>query len=389
MINTGAVGAHLDAYTYQRLLDDALAMIPDTVDKRRNSSIIYDTLAVSDAQLAEGYTILKGYYLDCYALTARGAYLDLRVAEAGVTREAATAAVKRASFAGTTGNPVTLPIGARFSTESDTNALIFAVTGAYLQDGVPLPGEYQLTCETTGTVANDYTGALLPLGNLTGVASAQMTELLIPAKDVETDDALLVRYLEVINQPAFGGNVAQYRQWVSPMDGVGAVQIYPTANGGGTVGVSIIGADYSPASTTLINAVQAALDPPKYHALGLGLAPIGHFVTVVTPQEVTVSVEATLTLQTGMVLGQVEDAIRAILAAYLLDRRRQFGATGNNNLYEINIYRARIAAEIMRVDGVENVTDLLLNDADADLTLTQSAQLQQLPVEGSVVLHAI
>ena len=388
MIDTSAVGAHLDAYTYQQLIDDALAMIPDTVDKRQGS-IIYDTLAVSDVQLAEGYTILKGYYLDCYALTARGNYLDMRVAEAGVTRYPATAAVKLAHFADASGSPVTVPIGARFSTESDTNALIFAVTSAHETNGVPIAGSYHLTCETTGTAGNDYTGALLPVDYLAGVATANMTELLIPARDAETDDDLLVRYLDILNNPAFGGNVAQYRRWVLEMDGIGAVQIYPVADGGGTVKISIIGADYLPASATLIDTVQTALDPEENHGLGLGIAPIGHFVTVVTPQTISVSVDATIALQSGMTIGQVAGAVNAILNAYLLDRRKQFGAAGTDNNYTINIYRARISAEIMKVDGVENVTEVLLNGENADLMLIQSARVQQLPISGEVVLHAI
>ena len=312
-MDTSSVGAHLDRYTYQKLLADALAMVPDTLDKRQGS-IIYDTLAVSDVQLAEGYALLKGFYLDGYALTARGHYLDLRVAEAGVTRHAATAAVKLAHFEDASGNPVPLPIGTRFSTASDSNALIYVISCADTS-----PGYYQMTCETVGTAGNDYTGALLPIGYLTGVATATMTDLLIPASDAEKDDALLARYLEAINQPAFGGNVAQYRRWVLDMAGVGAVQVYPVADGGGTVKVSIIGADYNPASTALMDAVQTALDPEENHGMGLGLAPLYHTVSVVTPDKVSISVEANLALQSGVVIEQITKSVNEAIVGYLLE----------------------------------------------------------------------
>lgn len=387
-MDTSFVGAHLDEYTYQALLAEALAMAPADVDTRQGS-IIYDTLAVSDAQLAQGYIVLKDYYINCCALTARGAYLDLRVAEAGVKRYQATAAVKRAAFADATGQPASLPVGTRFSTVSDTMALIYVVSGEYYENGAAVLGNYQMTCEEPGSSGNDYAGELLPVGYLTGVATAKMSDTLIPARDAEADDALLARYLEVINQPAFGGNVAQYRQWVSAIPGVGGVQIYPTADGGGTVKVSVIGANFDIATPSLICAVQTALDPAASHGQGLGLAPMYHFVTVTTPQAVEVEVEATLTLQQGVVIGQVEDSINAAIEAYLLEQRRLFGATNKRNTYAIHIYRARISAAIMSVDGVENVTSVSLCGVDADLSLEQSPQLQQLPLDGVVVLHAV
>jgi uncharacterized phage protein gp47/JayE len=388
MIDTARVGDQLDVYTFQQLITDALAMVPATVDKRQGS-IIYDTLAVSDVQLAEGYIVLKGYYIDSYALTAHGNYLDLRVAEAGVTRYPATQAVKLGVFSDSSGNPASVPMGAVFSTADDTQALNFTVTGVYEADGAVVPGSYRLTCQTSGTAGNDYAGPLLPVTYLTGIATATMSDLLIPARDTEADDALLARYLEIINRPAFGGNIAQYRQWVMDMNLVGAVQIYPVWMGGGTVKVSIIGSDYSPASDTLIDEVQTALDPEENQGIGLGIAPIGHFVTVTTPDPVQANVEANLTLRPGVTIGQVETQIKAAISAYLLDRRKLFGASSDANVYAVNIYRARISAAMMQVDGVENVTNVLLNGVDDDLILTQTALVQQLPMDGTVILHAV
>lgn len=77
------------------------------------------------------------------------------------------------------------------------------------------------------------------------------------------------------------------------------------------------------------------------------------------------------------------------LSEYLLERRQLFGAASDVNTYAVNIYRARISAAMMEVDGVENVTQVRLNGVDDDLILTQNALLQQLPVEGTVTLHAL
>lgn len=427
------IGDHLDAYTFQKLIAEALALVPDTVDKRQGA-IIYDTLSVSDVQLAEGYIVLKGYYLDTYALTAKGECLDLRVGERGVYRYPETYAVKRALFLDTSGNSAYVPIGARFSTVSDIGTLIYYVSGVYTENDVTVPGFYRLTCESAGTQGNDYIGELIPVTYLNGIAAATMDDLLVPARNQEDDISLLARYLEIINYPPFGGNVSQYRQWVGSMDGVGAVQVYPTwlgdlkpsdtrppdalaqwlesvpdapdqikdwirlaatilsagaGLGGGTVKVSIIGADFSPASTTLISDVQTALDPESNHGEGLGLAPIGHVVTVCTPESVAIDIETNLSLSTGITIDQVRSDVEAAISAYLLSLRKEFGASTDLNRYSINVYRARIVSAIIDIDGIENATQLLIRGQDADLILTESALLQQLPVDGTVTLHEI
>jgi uncharacterized phage protein gp47/JayE len=155
------------------------------------------------------------------------------------------------------------------------------------------------------------------------------------------------------------------------------------------VKVCVIGADFSLASPTLVDEVQTALDPEQNQGIGLGLAPVGHIVTVATPDPVPVNVQANLTLRPGVTLGQVETEIKQAFSAYLLECRKLFGASTSTNAYAVNVYRARVSTAMMQTDGVVNVTDVLLNGADADLFLAQTALVQQLPVDGTVTLYAI
>jgi len=383
------IGDHLNVFTFRHLIDEALAMVPDTVDKRQGA-IIYDTLSVGDVQLAEAYIQLRGFYLDTYALTAMGEALDLRVAERGVTRYPATHAVKLGTFVSNDGTPAAIPLGTRFSTTRDVNALIYYASGEYTDPdtGLAVPGSYRMTCETAGAAGNDYIGMIIPVTFINHVATANISDLLIPSRDTEDDEALRARYIELINFPPFGGNVAHYRLWVLEMDGVGAVQIYPIWNGGGTVKVSLIGADFNPASQTLIDDVQTALDPEGNNGLGLGTAPIGHVVTVTTPDVVMIDVTANLVLS-GVVMGQVEDQIKNIIGEYLLELRKSFGSAIDLRNYVINVYRARIIAAILSVQGVANVTGLLINGADSDLILIENSGVQQLPMMGTVTLNEV
>ena len=363
-------------------------MAPDTVDKRQGS-IIYDTLAVSDVQLAKAYIELKRYYYNSFALTAEGEYLDYRVAEAGLERHNVTPAVKRAQFTTANGQPAVVPLGARFSTSSDSKALIYEVTSICTEDNMAVPGSYLLTCETAGTCGNDYVGELIPVTYINRLAQSTMGELQIPGSDTEADADLRLRYLEAVKRPAFGGNVAQYRQWVLDMAGVGAVQVYPVWAGGGTVKISIVDAGYHPATPILVQRVQDALDPDVNKGLGLGLAPIGHTVTVDTPERMDIQISAELRLAMDMELVNVQDAVEQAIEEYLSTLRRQFGESGDSNTYMLDVYRARVVSAILQVVGVQNVTHLLLDGMDADIHLQEGPQVQQLPYCGNVTLSRI
>ncbi|MFR0924503.1 MAG: baseplate J/gp47 family protein [Butyricicoccaceae bacterium] len=141
-------------------------------------------------------------------------------------------------------------------------------------------GHYKLEAETLGTVGNKYTGLLLPIQTVNGLDTAQIAAVLIPAEDGDTTDTLRDKYYASIDGEAFGGNVADYREKVNAITGVGGVKVYPVWNGGGTVKLTIIASDYTAPSTELISKVQTAIDPEQNHGEGLGLAPIGHTVTV-------------------------------------------------------------------------------------------------------------
>lgn len=103
--------------------------------------------------------------------------------------------------------------------------------------------------------------------------SAQLTDLLIPGENTEEDEPFRARIIERLNSRSFGGNVAQYVEEIEAIDGVGAVQVYPVWDGGGTVCCSILGADFLPASSDLVQMVQNAIDPPPGQGLALGLRP--------------------------------------------------------------------------------------------------------------------
>lgn len=370
----------LSQQTYQNILTQMLDQVPATFDKRDTSPI--PTAMGPAAYALEGYYIsLNQVQLAAYIQTATGQALDYLAIVAGLTRYPASAAVRLGIF------DMAVPIGSRYSTINGADSINFQATAATTGE---TEGDYyfQLTAETPGSIGNEYTGPILPITAIPGLNSAQITDILVPGDDEESDEDFRARIIEALNDRPFGGNIASYRTYIMAIDGVGAVQVYPTWNGGGTVKCSVLGADYLPASPTLVENVQNAVDPPPNQGLGLGTAPIGAQVTVVAPEELTVNVSATLQLASGYAIGQVQTPIQQAIENYMLSVRQEWATPVNTTSveYQANVYVARIVAAIVSVPGVVNATNVQLNGGTADLILTETGATQQVPITGTVTL---
>lgn len=255
------IGDFLEQYTYEYLLMMGLSHVPDSIDKRQGS-IIWDAIAPCAYVMAELVVKMRQIYKDTFVATASGDYLDLLAAEVGLQRYEATFAVKKGYFYDTYGALMDVPDGGRYAARNNSNSLVYAVTSATTGPNDPHEtGVYLLTCETAGRIGNQYYGDLVPITNVPGLGRAVLADTIISARDRETDDELRQRIYDKVNEKPFGGNVAQYKVWTQELDGVGAAQIYPIWNGGGTVKISILDNDFLPASDETVAIVQHAIDP--------------------------------------------------------------------------------------------------------------------------------
>lgn len=365
---------HLTEMTYGRLLAAMLGQVPNDVDKRE-SSLIATALGPAAYALEDAYIDLDRIQRGAHLQTAVGEDLDLCAHNIGLSRKPASSAVRLGIF------NRDVPIGARFST-SEAEPLNFVVTGRESE------GRARLTCERVGSIGNQYSGPLVAITFIAGLASAELAGTLIPGSDAEEDEAFRARCQEHLNAKPFGGNIAAYREYVKAIPGVGGVQIYPVWDGGGTVKLSITGADHMPAPDALTETVQTAVDPTQNSGLGCGVAPIGAKVTVTAPEAVRVDVSARVTTAQGYTLEQVKPLITAAVEAYISSLREAWDTStipGTAN-YAVVAYRARVITAMLLVAGVVNVTGLLLNGADLDLQMMENGETQQLPVLGAVTL---
>lgn len=379
---------YLQKYTYDYILTEALSKVPDNVDKREGS-IIRDALSPCCYEAAKHILYLADIIEQTYIETANGLWLDGRVIEGGVTRDPATYAKKLGVFKTQLDEPCQISIGQSFSTVGDTILNYTAVQVYANEDGDVVPGSYVMQCNTVGSVGNSYIGRIVPNDYIEKLASAEITTLLYPGEEEESDDSLRERFLANLMKTAFGGNIAQYRQWAKEIPGIGGVQVYPVWAGGGTVKLSIIDTDYNSCSSEFCQTILEKFDPENSDGetgLGLGIAPIGHKVTVSTPLPRTINVSGKITLLPGYKLETLMPDIKASLENYLLSLREAWENSDDENNYSVTVYLGRINFAILNVKGVSSAYELKLNETDTDIKLTETSSLQEIPVLGTVSL---
>ena len=350
--------------TYEKILSGMLSrassLFPDL--DVREGSVVYTALAPAAVELQNLYIALDTVLDMAFPDTATREYLIRHCEERGITPADATYAVVRAECL-----PVGVSVaqGARFSCGEHTYSVV-----AGEGDGL-----YRLQCEASGTGGNLSSGPLLPLSYISGLKSAEITELLIPGENEESTTALRARYFNSLDSQAFGGNAADYKERVNAIDGVGGVKVYPVWNGGGTVKLAIIASDFSMPSDTLIDLVQTEIDPIQNAGEGAGAAPIGHAVTVVGVTSAQVDVSVNITYQSGWtwddILTYAEDAIDtyfAELAAAWAD---------NDNLV---VRVSQIETRLLELTGVVDIADTAINGAQQNLTLDADV----IPIRGTV-----
>lgn len=381
--------------TFDNILSEMLARVPDELNKR-DGSLIKTSLA------AAAWTI-EGLYLDlayvqrqAYGTTASTQELDYIVAECGLTRKPAVPTVRYARF------NMAPPVGTVFSVRGVQNSPYFELTKEAVNDpsetypDTPYLGE--VTCQTAGTVGNGYSGALSTINFVAGLTDALLLGIVTVGEDQETDSSLRERYKLAVGAVNFAGNISAYKNFMLSQSGVGAVQVYPVWDGPGTVLLSCVDASYNPLSEAQIAILQDAVCPPESGGntpsdKGFGMAPIGAVVTVTTATNVTINVTADVVIVTGSsrTLAEIQADAQEQVEAYILTQCEGWGtvASWNSVNYTIKLYVNRFVAILNSIDGVEVATNVKLNGSASDITLTNTSALQQIPKAGTVTLTQV
>lgn len=350
--------------TFDNIMTRALERVSDDIDKREGS-VIYDALSPMAAELAQAYIVIDGIIDLVFPDTSVGEYLDRLVEQIGLERGKATKAIRKGVFYDEEQNKMNVDIGAVFGIDELYYTVIEQLS----------IGEYKLECNTPGKIGNNPLGVLLPIEyNIKNLGLAQITDILIPGEDEESDDALKSRYYEQINEKAFGGNIADYKKKTKELEGVGAVKVIACWNGGGTVKLIILDSDYNKASSVLIDKVQQEICPNKEPS-GLGLAPIGHKVTVTTPEEFSINISSQIQYTEGETETTVKPKIIEALKRYFVELREKWETTET-----VIVRTSQVENIILNTEGVLDISQTLINESTSNIEIVG----EKIPVIGEV-----
>lgn len=343
--------------TYELIMNRMLDRVSDQVDKREGS-VIWDALAPAAMELGLMYVEFELILQETFGDTASREYLIRRAKERGITPDPATHALLKGEF------NMDVPIGSRFS----LNELNYSVKE---QIGT---GVFKVECENLGVQGNKYFGDLIPIEYIDGLKTAKLTELLIPGEDEEETESLRTRYFESFDTKPFGGNQKDYIQKTNSIAGVGSTKVTPIWEGGGTVKLTILNSEFDKASSELVKTVQEEIDPTK-DGHGVGIAPIGHIVTVDTADDIAVNLVSTIVFDEGYSFTGLKPKIIEAISAYLLELRREWANQGN-----LIVRIAQIETRILGIKGIIDISGTKINGSPSNLVLTKN----QIPVMGGV-----
>jgi len=199
--------------------------------------------------------------------------------------------------------------------------------------------------------------------------------------DVEDDEQLHRRVDGALSGSVGAGNISDYERWGLAYPGVGFVTVRPVARGPGTVDVYVTDIDNAPMPSPAVDGLQAQLDPVA--GQGLGLAPIGHDVLVLTPDSFIAAIVAEIQHDTGYTLDgaggtrATQAAIEAAIRLYI-----------DGLAVGADIVRNKVVGVIVGVRGVANVTtsggtSLTINASTADTIVVPA---DEVAVSGAITL---
>lgn len=351
-----------ESFTYERIMLRLLDRVRDDVDKREGS-IIWDALAPAALELEAAYLMLEYLLNQTFADTAERDFLILRARERGLLPYAASPATLKGVFA-----PPELDVtGKRFS----LGELNFTASARVENE----PGAWELVCETPGAAGHQTLGTLIPIDRVPGLTSAAAVAVLIPGEDEEATEDFRDRYFASFGEKAFGGNIRDYVEKISAIEGVGGVRVTPVWDGPRTVKCTIVDASWNPATPALVEKVQNLIDP-RQDGLGDGFAPIDHVVTIDAPATVEVNVALRPEFAEGYSWENMAERIEAMLAAYLLELRQAWKSGGSGAPTVVRL--SQIETRLLDLPGVVDVTGVTINGAAANLSIGGNA----LPVMG-------
>lgn len=294
--------------------------------------------------------------------TAVGEYLDYHAEMRGLKRREATRAegVLRFYTNEAASSALAIPEGTVCLSSAEEEFVTTA--GGVIAEGETWC-EVRAKAKAAGTKGNAAAGSITVMELVpAGVAGVINTQEFSGGADAESDAELSKRVVTSYRKLPNGANKAYYETKALNVDGVCAVQVFPKKRGIGTVDIVISGESGIP-SASLVNEVQALLDGEREICVDIAVS---------APEAVSVDIAAQLTLSEGADKEQACANAERVLREYF-----------DGRILGKNVYRARLGALLLGVEGVENYV-ITSPAEDVGVTAAQLAVLGSLNLSGAV-----
>lgn len=363
-----------EEYTFNRIMQRKLSMIPKGLDTREGS-VLWNTLAPNSMEIANLYELMRINQQNQYPDTADRPNLIRLAKLRGLTPYPATPTVISAKFYSNIAleTPYNPTSGDTYYAQDTLQ--VYTVT-TQISDG-----EWRLEANVPGENGNTVSGNLIPTVSTRGFAGAIFKEILIYGEDEESTESLRQRYMESLNSKAYAGNKAFYRDYTEGYPGVGSCRVYRAYQGvGGHVGLCITDSEYGVPSEDLVEQVQDYIDPSQSQGEGIGVAPIDHIVTVFAVEAVPINVNLNLTCIEGTKWEEIKPSVQIVIEKYF----KELAESWADESFVI-VRSSQIVSRVLDVSAVIDVTYCAINGSTANIQL-QDNQIAELgTLDGSVL----
>ncbi len=364
-----------DDRTYENLMAEMKSDVSDDIDKQ-DGSFVDLALGKQATRLEEAYENLEYVYDNMFCDTQDREHLIESGAEAGLPIDEGSPAVVLATV----------------NCELDEGTILTAMDSEYNYEVTEFYGridhetvddegdevtlsyyQYKLTAEDPGVEPGSYRGDIEPVEFTDDFEEGWIVSLVTAGTDEEDTEDYRERRMRWFQTKPCGGNRAYYKEALHELDNVGGVKMERRQAGSSYIEIYVLDADYDPASSAVLAALKAAVDPTAYTGEGYGLAPIGHQVNMNAATAVTVNIAATIDTD-SIPYADIKDAVEAACADYLKDLRKVWEDESS-----LTVRISGLEQKLLGVEGVDDVS-VTLNGSASNISLTT----YQVPVLGTV-----
>ena len=163
----------------------------------------------------------------------------------------------------------------------------------------------------------------------------------------ETDEEFRNRFIQYQTNKPTSGNVADYIQWATDVDGVVDARVYPLWHGAGTVKVIILGENNGNVDEMILQNCKDYIETKR---------PIGASVTVVTPMPRTITIVAQISIK--------DDNLEITKNNFAFEVNEYFKECGKNVSY------MKVLGILANMENVTDIKDMTINGAKNNIELT-------------------